>query len=78
MKDADGNTTWAVKTGGVGPFAKYEQMTKTTDPETGNSVYMSKDGKSRLVVDKEGNILQYQRKKDRIVTGIGCGFVYLS
>lgn len=65
MKDADGNTTWAVKTGGVGPFAKYEQMTKTTDPETGNSVYMSKDGKSRLVVDKEGNILQYQRKKDK-------------
>ena len=65
MKDANGNTTWAVKTGGVGPFAKYEQMTKTTDPETGNSVYTSKDGKSRLVVDKEGNILQYQRKKDK-------------
>ena len=65
MKDANGNTTWAVKTSGVGPFAKYEQMIQTTDDETGNSVYTSIDGKSRLVVDKNGNILQYQRKKDK-------------
>lgn len=65
IQDANGNTTWAVKTGGVGPFAKYEEMIKSTDSQTGNSVYTSKDGKSRLVVDKDGNILQYQRKKDK-------------
>lgn len=64
MKDANGNTTYAVKVGGHGPFAKYEEMNRSVDAATGNIVYTSKDGKSQLITDKDGNTLQYKRRKD--------------
>ena len=63
MTDANGETTFAVRTGGKGAFAKYEQMTKSVQ-EDGTVKYTSKDGSSVLVTDQNGNILKYKRAKD--------------
>lgn len=64
MKDAQGNTTWGVKTKDAEGNTVYEQMKKTVDAKTGNIIYTSKDGKSQLVTDKNGKILKYKRDKD--------------
>ncbi len=63
MTDANGETTFAVRTSGKGAFAKYEQMTKSVQ-EDGTVKYTSKDGSSVLVTDQNGNILKYKRAKD--------------
>lgn len=67
MKDENGNTVYAVKTGTKWLRAKgvYEQMEKSVDAKTGNITYTSKDGKNKLITDKDGNILQYKRSFDK-------------
>lgn len=64
MVNANGEQTYAVKTGGKGPFSEYEEMTKSVDSASGNNVYTSKDGQSMLITDANGNILQYKRRRD--------------
>lgn len=64
MVNANGEQTYAVKTGGKGPFSEYEEMTKSVDSASGNNVYTSKDGQSILITDANGNILQYKRRRD--------------
>lgn len=63
MTDANGETTFAVRTSGKSAFAQYEQMTKSVQ-EDGTVKYTSKDGSSVLVTDQNGNILKYKRAKD--------------
>ncbi len=63
MTDANGETTFAVRTSGKSAFAQYEQMTKSVQ-EDGTVKYTSKDGSSVLVTDPNGNILKYKRAKD--------------
>ena len=60
MKDENGNTVFGVKTG----RNQYEQMEKSVDAATGNIIYTSKDGESKLITDKDGNILQYKGSSD--------------
>ena len=63
MTDANGETTFAVRTGGKGVFAKYEQMNKSVQAD-GTIKYTSKDGKNVLVTDQNGTIIKYKRAKD--------------
>ena len=63
MTDANGETTFAVRTGGKGVFAKYEQMNKSVQAD-GTIKYTSKDGKNVLVTDRNGTIIKYKRAKD--------------
>lgn len=64
MKDANGNTTYAVKVGTKGGTAQYQQMNRSVDAATGNIIYTSQDGKSQLITDKDGNQLQYKLSTD--------------
>lgn len=41
-----------------------EIMTKRVDEVTGNIIYETADGKSRLITDKDGKMLAYKRKSD--------------
>ncbi len=61
MKDENGNTVFGVKTG----RNQYEQMEKSVDAATGNIIYTSQDGQSKLITDKDGNILQYKGSSDK-------------
>lgn len=61
MKDENGDTVFGVKTG----RNQYEQMEKSVDAATGNIIYTSQDGKSKLITDKDGNILQYKGSSDK-------------
>ena len=57
IKGPDGEKTYKdVKSG--------EIMTKRVDDVTGNIIYETADGQSRLVTDKDGKKLAYKRKKD--------------
>ena len=60
MKDENGDTVFGVKTG----RNQYEQMEKSVDAATGNIIYTSQDGQSKLITDKDGNILQYKGSSD--------------
>ena len=65
MKDANGNSTFGVKTfDAESGKTIYEEMEKSIDPTTGNIIYSSKDGKSKLVTDANGTILKYKRSTD--------------
>ena len=61
MKDENGDTVFGVKTG----RNQYEQMEKSVDAATGNIIYTSQDGQSKLITDKDGNILQYKGSSDK-------------
>ena len=65
MKDANSNSTFGVKTfDAESGKTIYEEMEKSIDPTTGNIIYSSKDGKSKLVTDANGTILKYKRNTD--------------
>lgn len=65
MKDENGNSTYGVKTFDAESGKEiYEEMDKSIDQATGNIVYSSKDGKSKLVTDANGTILKYKRAAD--------------
>ena len=61
MKDENGNTVFGVKNDNN----QYEQMEKSVDAATGNIIYTSQDGQSKLITDKDGNILQYKGSSDK-------------